>query len=230
MRVLLCCCLARHGCRNGTRGRSNSCHDWRYRVTGGALYEGKTASKRGRRTGYLFLYRPLTLHWEIMVYSFCPYCGTIIADPAWRFCPNCGGRLPDAPGRGQLAVPAAGRRKIIPAIVFAAGLFLVLIVATVFVQAFTLHFIPVPEDTNASTLPSPAILSEVPGTTGNNTMPARAPPDLNITRNSTSPEPPGQYHPHHANTVPQTHVHRPCHNRHRHISIQLPGPCHGEQP
>jgi hypothetical protein len=98
-----------------------------------------------------------------MAHSFCPHCCTIITDPAWRFFPSCGGRLPEAPGQERQIVPSVDFHRGIPALLFAAGLFLVLIVAAILVQAFALHFVPEPATADATALPFPSITPEVHG-------------------------------------------------------------------
>ena len=85
-----------------------------------------------------------------MANSFSPFCGG---------CPVHG-----FSGQGS---PAGGYFRRIPAPVFAAGLFLLLVIAAILVQALFLHISPAPAATNASSSPSPALTPEgtvLPGT------------------------------------------------------------------
>jgi uncharacterized protein YkwD len=118
-----------------------------------------------------------------MAYSFCPYCGAIIPDPAWRFCPSCGGRLFEAPGQGRQAAPSEGSCRAFRSLACAAGLFLVLVVVAILVQAFAIHIGPSPMVANASNLPSPLVILDVIATTVNIAMSDQPPSDLNNTVN-----------------------------------------------
>lgn len=102
-----------------------------------------------------------------MANSFCPSCGTAIPGPAGRFCPSCGSRFPGTTGQDTATAPAESRRRIVTAIVFAAGLFLVAVVAAILVQAFTIHVLPAPAAANTSALPGISVTPEVMGTSGN---------------------------------------------------------------
>ena len=125
-----------------------------------------------------------------MAYSFCPYCGAVIPDPAWRFCPSCGGRLPRTPGQDRAAAPAAGFRRGIAALLIAAGVFLVIVGTAALLQAFTHPLVQLPAPANASTQLLPAFTPEVPVTPGNVTMQSPPPPAMNNTGNRSGPEPP----------------------------------------
>jgi uncharacterized protein YkwD len=103
----------------------------------------------------------------------------------YSFCPDCGGRLPVVTGQVLPDVPAAGLRRKIPGITFAAALFLVLIVVAVLVPSFILPVLPAPAAVNASTLQSSSAASGVTGTTANDTLPAPSLPEPYIPGNKT---------------------------------------------
>jgi uncharacterized protein YkwD len=124
---------------------------------------------------------------------FCHCCGAVTPDPAGRFCPHCGGRLPEAPGQDPPAAPVAGHFRGIPAPVFAACLFLVMVVAAILVQAIPLHLIPVFAAANTSASPPPVLIpgGTVPATRTISASAQGSPfPSLYKTSNTTSREAP----------------------------------------
>jgi uncharacterized protein YkwD len=125
-----------------------------------------------------------------MAYSFCPFCDAVIADPAGRFCPSCGGRLPETPATEQPVAQPSGLLKDIPHLIFATGLFLVLVIAAILVQVFALHFIPIPVAVDGSIQTSPSITPEVPRTTETTTTPAQPSMNLNTAGSGPGPKPP----------------------------------------
>jgi uncharacterized protein YkwD len=83
----------------------------------------------------------------------------------YSFCLNCRCLDPDTPGYDPPTARAVDSLRATPAIIFATGLFLLMVVAAILIQVCLLHSSPAPVPVNASTPPSPPVIPAITGTT-----------------------------------------------------------------